>query len=69
MPVEEVINDGVEGVLVPISDHQRLAHRVIALLTNSQLRLELGKAARLAALAWDQSVMLPKLTELIEGSR
>ena len=67
MPVEEVIHDGVEGMLVSINDHQRLAQRVLALLSNPRLRLELGKAARQAALAWDQSITLPKLTALIEG--
>ena len=66
MPVEEVIHDGVEGVLVPIDDHKRLAQRVLVLLANPHLRDQLGKAARQTALAWDQSVMLPRLTALIE---
>ena len=69
MPVEEVIHDGVEGLLVPVNDHNLLAKRVLALLGNSSLRSELGIAARQAALAWDQSVMLPRLATLIEGCR
>ncbi|QNI46823.1 glycosyltransferase [Synechococcus sp. A15-60] len=67
MPVEEVIHDGVQGVLVPMDDHERLAQRVLALIANPQLRDQLGRAARQASLAWDQSVTLPKLTALIEG--
>lgn len=68
MPVEEVIHDGVEGVLVPMDDHQRLAQRVLALLANPELRLQFGAAARRAAMAWDQTLMLPRLTHLIEAA-
>ena len=68
MPVEEVIHDGVEGVLVPMDDHHRLAQRVLALLANPHLRDQFSQAARQAALAWDQAVTLPKLASLIEGS-
>ena len=67
MPVEEVINDGVEGVLVPIDDHHRLAQRVLALLADSRLRDHFGIAAREAARQWDQSKMLPRLIALIES--
>ena len=68
MPVEEVIHDGVEGVLVPIDDHHRLAKRVLALLANPYLRDQFGKAARQTSLQWDQKVTLPKLASLIEGT-
>ena len=67
MPVEEVIQDGVEGVLVPMDDFQRLAHRVLFLLSNSHLRQQLGDNARSSALLWDQSVTLPQLTALVES--
>lgn len=67
MPVQEVIQDGVEGVLVPMDDHHRLAKRVVRLLNDAPLREHFGVAARKAALAWDQSNTLPLLTELIEG--
>ena len=40
-PVNEVINDGVEGALVPIQDHSRLARRVIALLGNPKMRVQM----------------------------
>ena len=67
MPVEEVIHDGVEGVLVPMDDHRCLAQRMLALLRNPQMRHQFGVNARRAALAWDQSVTLPQLTALVEG--
>lgn len=66
MPVEEVIQDGVNGLLVPMGDVEFLARRVIALLSKPDLRNRLGVAARHEALNWDQSVTLPKLTKLIE---
>ena len=68
MPVEEVIQDGVNGVLVPVDDHHLLAKRVLKLLNNPYLRGQLGASAREASLAWDQSLTLPRLTSLIEKS-
>lgn len=67
MPVEEVIQDGVNGLLVPMDDPQRLAQRVLALLDAPELRARLGAQARQTALAWDQAVTLPQITAVIEG--
>ena len=67
MPVEEVIHNGVEGVLVPMGDPGKLAQRVLALLADRSMRQRLGAAAREAALGWDQGVTLPQLTALVEG--
>ncbi len=67
MPVGEVIHQGVEGLLVPHNDPGRLADRVLTLLADAPLRQRFGAAARQTALAWDQSVTLPKLTGLLEG--
>ena len=66
MPVEEVIKDGVQGVLVAMDDSERLAQRVIALLHARDLRKRLGEAAREEALRWDQAVTLPRITALIQ---
>ena len=66
MPVQEVIHDGVEGVLVPMADPNTLAQKILALLANPSMRDQLGAAARQSALGWDQRVMLPKLTALVE---
>ena len=66
MPVQEVIHDGVEGVLVPMADPNKLSQKILALLANSSMRQQLGAAARRSALRWDQGVTLPKLTALVE---
>ncbi len=67
MPVEEVLVHGRNALLVPMAEPARLAEAVLGLLGNSSLRESLARQARLDAQAWDQSVMLPKLTELIES--
>jgi len=61
-----VIHNGVEGLLVPMNDPQRLAQRVLTLLADPALRQRFSSAARAAALGWDQSVTLPKVTALLE---
>ena len=66
MPVAEVIEDGVQGLLVPLDDSERLAQRVIGLLERPDLRQRLGEAARQEALLWDQTVTLPKISAVIE---
>ena len=67
MPVEEVIQDGVEGFLVPMGDIKKLEQRIIALLSSPSLRQQLGVAARLRSLEWSQNVTLPQVTHLIEA--
>ena len=65
MPVEEVITDGVEGLLVGLQDPEVLAGRVITLLQDSNLRQTFGKRARKRALEWDQRLTLPKLESIL----
>ena len=67
MPVEEVLVHGRNALLVPMAEPERLAEAVLGLLGNSSLRQSLSEQARQDALAWDQSVMLPRLTALIES--
>jgi len=66
MPVQEVIEDGVNGVLVPMDQPDLLAERVLALLEAPELRSRLGAQARRDALRWDQSVTLPQIQAVIQ---
>ncbi len=66
MPVQEVIRDGIEGLLVPMDNPQLLAKKVCSLLSNESMRKQLGESARKRAIAYDQTHTLPKLTDLIE---
>ena len=65
MPVQEVIRNGVEGVLVPMTDPALLAQAVLGCLADGRRRAQFGQAARQAALAWDQKVTLPRLAALV----
>jgi len=65
MPVQEVIRNGEEGVLVPMTDPQLLAQAVLSCLADGPRRERFGLAARQAALAWDQRVTLPQLAALV----
>jgi glycosyltransferase involved in cell wall biosynthesis len=67
MPVGEVIHNGVEGLLVPINEPERLAQRVLSLLADAPLRQRFSAAARQAVLSWDQSATLPKVTAVLEA--
>ena len=65
-PVSEVIDHGREGLLVPQNNPDALVQRVDQLLGDPQLRAHLGRRARQRALLYDQRLMLPQLTALLE---
>ena len=67
MPVEEVIDHNIDGVLLPGTDHDALALQVLTLLNDEPSRTRLGAAARLKALQYDQRITLPMLTQLVES--
>ena len=65
MPIEEVIKNGSNGILIPFNQPQELAAKVCSLLANSSMRRMLGEQARVDSLAWDQSVMTPRFDLLL----
>ena len=67
MPVSEVIEDGIEGILIPMNSPDVLADKVLQLLMNPQARDRFGKAARRRALLYDQRLTLNSLSQLLEG--
>ena len=67
MPVEEVIANGVEGLLVPHDQPQQLADRILHLLAKPDLRERLGRAARRRAEEFDQRHTLLNVAQLIEA--
>ena len=62
LPVTEVIQNGVDGLLVPITDPDILTNRIDHLLMNPNLRKSLSSSARLKALQYDQNSTLPRST-------
>jgi L-malate glycosyltransferase len=41
-----IIRDGINGYLCPIEDHPTMADRITALISNSEIRAQMGSAAR-----------------------
>ena len=66
MPVSEVLTHRHNALLVPAGDSSALAASILDLLSNSSLRLQLGRQARQDSLAWDQSVMWPRFQSLFQ---
>ena len=46
---KDVVDDGVNGFLVPVRDSDALAGKLRILIDNKDLRVKMGKAARLKA--------------------
>ena len=67
MPVEEAIENNVEGRLIPLNQPDLLAKEVLQLLFNPDSRARFGAAARRRALLYDQRLTLSSMTSLIEG--
>ena len=67
MPVCEVIQDDVDGILVPINAPELLSQKVVELLANPQARERLGKAARQRALLYDQRLTLMQFLKLLQA--
>jgi N-acetyl-alpha-D-glucosaminyl L-malate synthase BshA len=44
--VPEIVNHGKEGFLAPKGDIEKISENIIALLTNKELRMKFGRAAR-----------------------
>lgn len=44
--IQEVVNDGVSGYVVPIGDVQKMAEKIIEILNNEDLKSTLGKNGR-----------------------
>ena len=67
MPVSEVIQDGVEGILTPMNSPELLAEKVLQLLANPEVRARLGRAARQRALLYDQRLTLNQFSDLLNA--
>lgn len=65
MPVSEVIDHNVEGILVPMDDYNKLADEVINLLNQPSIRKQLSKNARKKSLLWEQKLMSERLTNFL----
>lgn len=66
--VPQVIQDGVNGYLMPIGDSEFLARRINALLDNSDLSVRIGRAGRKTIEeSFGMDSYAQKLTKIYEG--
>jgi poly(glycerol-phosphate) alpha-glucosyltransferase len=63
----DVISDGANGYLVPFGDYHAAADRILELMANSELRAQLGLAARDSLKSFDLSSYLKGWTDVVEG--
>lgn len=64
-PIEELVTEGVEGVLVPVGDGDGIATALLSLLQDRELRTRMGQSARRRAHnEFDVTRMVRRLEEL-----
>jgi GalNAc-alpha-(1->4)-GalNAc-alpha-(1->3)-diNAcBac-PP-undecaprenol alpha-1,4-N-acetyl-D-galactosaminyltransferase len=63
----EMIDDGVNGRLVPVNDVDALTQAMIELMGNVDLRRELGKVATLVRDKYEQKAIMNQWNELLRG--
>lgn len=64
--VQDYIENGVDGFLVPPSDSNRLREVIITLNNNPELARRIGKAAKVKALKWDTEAHLFATANLVK---
>jgi len=63
----EVIRDGLDGFLVPMRDHRRLAGRLMELLADETLRARMGASGNQRAECFSLTAMLRNYERLVAG--
>ena len=64
----EVVEDGVNGFLVPIKDYKSLAEKIEILIDNPEMRKEFGENSRIKAVnEFDIKAVVNKYLDLYEG--
>ena len=63
---DEIITDGVDGLLVPSGDVHALAEKLMTLMTDENLRRRLGQQARQTAQRYDMAVLANQWIDLFE---
>ena len=69
MPVAEVINHNVEGLLVPIDSPKLLSDSIISLLDDPVMRSRFSENARKKSLQWEQKLTLENLYKFLLGMK
>ena len=63
---DEIITDGVDGLLVPSGDVYALAEKLMLLMSDENLRRRLGQQARQTAQRYEMTTIADQWTALFE---
>ena len=63
---DEIVTDGVDGLLVPSGDVHALAEKLMVLMSDENLRRRLGQQARQTAQRYDMTTLADQWTALFE---
>lgn len=63
----DIINDGEDGFLVSMGDKEGFAQKLLQLMSNTDLRGTMGKAARKNALRFKEDQIMPKWINLFDN--
>lgn len=61
---KDIVTDGVDGYLVPPYDHKVFQERLQTLMSNEDLRVQMGKAAVLASQRYDKTSIMERWVNL-----
>lgn len=64
---KDIIDDGKNGFLVPGEDINTLSNRLLSLMNEKQMRLRMGKAAKLNSERFSEETVMGKWTKLFEN--
>jgi len=63
----EIITDGVDGILVEPENVEKFAHALLSLMNDDEMRLRIGEAAHKSAKRFSTDVIVPQWVKLIES--
>lgn len=63
----DLIENGVNGLLIPEGDIKQLADGIIHLIENSEQRIEMGRQAHISSLQYDELVIMQKWESLFKS--
>lgn len=64
---EDIITDGVDGILVEDGDIEDLAKKILLMATNEGKRMDMGMEARNKVMLFDKNVIMPTWIKLFES--
>ena len=61
---KDIINDGIDGYIIPMGDRQLFADKLLELIKDQELRLRMGNAAVVSSKRFDEERIMRLWTSL-----